>query len=36
MQIVGLPLKTFLTVVLVPVGIIVALLIWGIFYKPSR
>jgi len=36
MQIVGLPLKTFLAVVLVPVGIIVVLLIWGIFYKPSR
>ncbi len=36
MQIFGLPLKTFLTVVLVPIGIIIALFIWGMIYKPSN
>jgi len=36
MEIFGLPLKTFLTVVLVPVGIIIVLFIWGMLYKPSN
>jgi len=34
MEIVGLPIKTFLTVVLVPLGIIIILFIWGKTYKP--
>jgi len=34
MGIVGLPIKTFLAVVLVPLGIIIILFIWGKTYKP--
>jgi len=36
MEVFGLPLKTFLTVTLVPIGIIIVLFIWGIIYKPSK
>jgi len=34
MGIAGLSMKTFLTVVLVPLGIIVILFVWGKTYKP--
>jgi len=36
MQVIGLPLETFLTVVLVPIGIVIVLFIWGKLYKPSK
>ncbi len=35
MEILGLPLKTFLTITLVPIGIVIALFVWGLLYKPS-
>ena len=36
MEIVGLPLKTFLLITLVPLAIVVVLVVWGMLYRPSE